>query len=248
MSPPQNLEKAKPVTAPKGAPTRRRTDPTAPTRALFARECARAWRGGGGSAASAAFFFTASALTAFALGPDTQLLASAAPGALVLALAIAALLGLEHMFQEDLEIGAADQLALAAAPLEFVAFTKIVARAVAGMGLAVVVAPLAAMLFVAPDAVGVWAAPVAAVAAPGLIGAGATPAALAAGAARGGLLIAVLTPPLMAPTAIFAALALRAAAAGDDVSGLLSLLAASSLASVVIGAFGAAAAFRIHLE
>ncbi len=216
--------------------------------ALLSREFSRAWRGGGGSAASAAFFISAAALTAFALGPDRDTLSEASPGALILALAIAAIVGLEHMFQEDLETGATDQLVMGPAPLEFVTLTKIGARAIAGLGVCILLAPIASAMFAAPIGVMAWSIPVVLLAAPGLVGAGATPAALTAGTARGGLLIAVLTPPLMAPTVIFAALTLQAASFNDPIGGLLALLAASSIISVIVGAVGAAAAIRLHVE
>lgn len=216
--------------------------------ALVGRELSRAWTGGGGGVTSAAFFFSAAALAAFALGADLQLLRDAGGGLLIVSLIVAAILGLEHMFQEDLETGAVDQLAMAPPPLEFVTLTKILARVVTGLGLCLAISPLAAVMMSAPDRVIVWALPTLAIAAPGIIGAGATPAALAAGTARGGMLIAVLTPPLLAPTAILAAMTLKAAAMGDPVVALLALLAASSTVSVVIGTVGAAAALRLHIE
>lgn len=216
--------------------------------ALLARELSKAWKGGGGGLASLAFFLSAAALAGFALGGDRDVLGDASGGILVLAFVVAGLLGLEHMFQEDLESGAVDQLAMGTSSLSLITFAKIGSRALASLGMCAVLSPLAALMFSAPAGVLAWAGPILLVAAPGLVGAGATPAALAAGTARGGLLIAVLTPPLLAPTAILAAMALEAAAYGAQPYALLALLGAASLMTVVVGGLGASAALRLHTE
>lgn len=215
---------------------------------FFAREAGQAWDGGGGAAAPAAFFLAACALAAFGVGAAPDLLAAAGPGALTLALAFVALLGLEHLYQGDLESGALDQLALGPLPLEFVTGAKILARAAATLGPLALAAPPAAILLGLPMEAALWAAPVTLIAAPGLVAGGATGAALAAGRARGGLLIAVITPPFSAPMVIFAAGAIRRAALGDPVAPAVFLLAAASVLALVIGAAGAAAALRLHLE
>ncbi len=217
-------------------------------RALFARECAAAWAGGGGAASSATFFLAAAALTAFAVGPSADLLAAAAPGALMIAFTFAAMLGLEHLFQNDLDSGALDELALGPLPLTAVAAVKILARAAAALWPAALVAPIAAVLLGLDGAAALVSGVACLAAAPALVAAGAAPAALAAGRPRGALLIAVVSPPFRAPTVIFAAGAIRAAAIGTDPTAPLFLLAASALASLVVGAAGAAAALRLHLE
>lgn len=215
---------------------------------LVAREAKTAWEGGGGAASPAAVFLSAAGLLAFAVGADMERLSAAGPGALAFSFALAALLGFEQLFQGDLEAGAVEPLALGPLPLELVAAAKIIARSIATLMPAAFVAPFAAILLGIP----IEATPVcflaALLAGPALVAAGAAPAALAAGRPRGGLLIAVTAPPLMAPAVIFAAGAIRDAAGLDVSAGGLLLLAASGLASLVVGSIGAAAALRLHLE
>ncbi len=215
---------------------------------LLRREIAFAWAGGGGASAPAAFFLAACALAAFGVGSAPDLLEAAAPGALVLALAFVAILGLEHLFQGDLESGALDVVALGPAPVEAVALAKILARSAATLAPIALLAPAACALLSLPMGASVTTGAAILLAAPGLVAAGAAPAALAAGRARGGLLIAVMTPPLLAPIVIFAAAAIRAAALGDSAEPALLLLGACSLGALVIGVLGAAAALRLHLE
>ncbi len=216
--------------------------------ALVRRETALAWDGGGGAAAPLAFFLSAAALGAFAVGSDLTLLRAAGPGVLVLAFALTAILGLEHLYQADLESGALDQLALAGPPLEAVALAKIVARAFICLGPAAVAAPLGAVMLGAPPLAALAAPVTLLIAAPGLVAAGATGAALAAGRARGGMLIAVITPPLMAPNVIFAAGALSMATGGEPIGSTLLLGAAASLFGLAVGVVGAAAGLRMQLS
>jgi heme exporter protein B len=215
---------------------------------LVAREARAAWEGGGGAATPAAVFLSAAALMAFAVGADADRLAAAGPGALAFSFALAALLGFEQLYQGDLEAGAIEPLALGPLPLELIAAAKILARAAATLAPAALVAPFAGILLGLPVEAAPAAFLTALLAGPALIAAGAAPAALAAGRPRGGLLIAVTAPPLMAPAVIFAAGALRAASIGEPAGPALLLLAAAGLASLVIGSLGAAAALRLHLE
>ncbi len=215
---------------------------------LLSREMAHAWASGGGAASPAAFFLAACALSAFAIGADLGVLGAAAPGALTLAFVFVALLGLEHLYQADLETGAMDLIALGEAPLTLAAAAKILARSIATLVPAAALAPIGGVLLGLTPVAALWAGLTLALAAPGLVAAGSAPAALAAGRARGGLLIAVITPPLCAPMVIFAAGAIRAASFGEPLGQAMALLAASSLGALVVGSVGAAAALRMHME
>ena len=73
-------------------------------------------------------------------------------------------------------------------------------------------------------------------------------AALTLGARRGGLLIAVLVLPLLVPPVIFGGGALQAASTAGDWSSGLALLAAYTLACLVVAPFAAAAAVRNALS
>ena len=215
---------------------------------LWLRELGRAWGRGGGAAGPAAFFLSACALAAFAIGADAETLSKAGVGVVVIAFALAAILGLEHLFQGDLESGALEQTALGPAALEMLAGLKILARAIATLWPVALISPVAGIVLGLPTAGLVTLLVGGLIAAPGLVGGGAAAAALAAGRARGGLLIAVISPPLLAPPVIFFAGAVSAAGAGEDPTGALLLLGAATLFSLVVGAFGAGAALRMHLE
>ena len=79
---------------------------------------------------------------------------------------------------------------------------------------------------------------------------GAIGAALTLKARRGGLLLALLVLPLYIPTLIFGISAMSAAALVRRVGfeSSLAILAAISLASIVLGPVAAAAALRIQLQ
>lgn len=221
---------------------------SAPLTRLFLREVAAAWAAGSGPASPAAFLIGAAALLAFAVGADGGVLIAAGPGLLTAAYAIVGVLSLEALFRDDLETGAAEVLAQGPAPLEAFAAIRILARTVAVLAPAALAAPAAAVMLGLSGPAALASAPILALAGLGLTAAGAPGAALAAGRARAGLLIAVLTPPLTAPTVIFAAAALQAVQEGRAPGGELALLTAAGLFALVVGAFGAGAALRMHLE
>ncbi|MGO4610479.1 heme exporter protein CcmB, partial [Variovorax sp. 2RAF20] len=72
--------------------------------------------------------------------------ASLAPGIAWLALALAALLSLERLFERDFEDGALDLLALGPAPLEAVAAAKCLAHWLAAGAPLALAAPVAAVV------------------------------------------------------------------------------------------------------
>ena len=84
---------------------------------LLRRELALAWGKGGGPLLALAFYACVVTLLPLAAGRAPERLASLAPGIAWLALALAALLSLERLFERDFEDGALDLLALGSAPL-----------------------------------------------------------------------------------------------------------------------------------
>jgi len=73
-------------------------------------------------------------------------------------------------------------------------------------------------------------------------------AALILGARRGGVLLSLLVLPLMVPVLIFGAAAVDAALSGAGARPHLMILAAMSLATIVLCPFAAAASLRQALE
>jgi heme exporter protein B len=194
---------------------------------LLRRELALAWGNGGGPLLALAFYACVVTLLPLAAGRAPERLASLAPGIAWLALALAALLSLERLFERDFEDGALDLLALGPAPLEAVAVAKCLAHWLAAGAPLALAAPIAALaLGASPHII------------PLLI-----PCALA-----GGLLVAVIVLPLYVPPVIFGAGALDALAGGLPWTGGLFLLLAYSAAAVALGPIAMAAACRNALD
>lgn len=211
---------------------------------LLRREIALAWGRGGGPLLALGFYAGVVTLLPLAAGPDPKHLAVVAGGVAWVALALASLLTLDRLFERDFEDGALDLLALGPLPLEAVSAVKCLAQwLVAGAPLALA-SPLAAIALGAPPG----AAPLM-IAIGGLGGltfafVGGTGAALALASRRGGVLIAVIVLPLLAPPVIFGGAALHAFQSGLAWSTGLALLAAYALGVVALTPFAMAAACR----
>jgi len=95
---------------------------------LLRRELALAWGKGGGPLLALTFYACVVVLLPMASGRAPERLAAIAPGIAWLALALAALLSLERLFERDYEDGALDLLAMGPAPLEAVAVAKCLAQ------------------------------------------------------------------------------------------------------------------------
>jgi heme exporter protein B len=214
-------------------------------RAVFARDLALAFRVGGGAGIGVMFFLAIVAIVPFAVGPDLPILARIGPAILWIGALLASLLGLDRIFSADHEDGTLDLILLAPVPLELIAAAKGAAHWVAtGLPL-VIAAPLLGLLL------GLDAAALGAVTLTLLLGTpaltflGLVGAALAVALPRGGLLVAVLILPLAVPILIFGAAATNAAAGGAVPFGMpIRLIAALSLAFLVLGPVAAAAAIR----
>lgn len=215
-----------------------------PLRALFRRELALAFGGGGGPLLTGGFYLALATLLPLAAGAEPERLRAVAPASVWLALALAALLSLERLFERDFEDGALDLLALGPAPLELVCAAKALAQWLAtGLPLALL-APVVALAFGTPPALAPAVALTALIGGLGFAMTGAIGAALTLASRRGGLLIAVIVLPLFAPPVIFGAGALDALAAGLPARAPLLLLTGYSLAALALGPVAMAAAVR----
>ena len=218
----------------------------APIRAAFAQAFREAWAGGAGMLLPATFFAGAAMLTPFAVGSDSEQLASIGGGVLWVALALASLVTMERLFQADLEDGALDLWAQSDAPLSAVALAKTFAHwLVSGLPLALVSPVLGVMLQMEPARLP------GAMLAYGIGGIafflwGAFGAALSATVRRGGLLIVLIALPFYVPTAIFGAMSLDAETPMPLIE--MSLLSAASLFALAVAPFGVAAALRLAAD
>ncbi len=216
---------------------------------LIGRDLRLAVREGGALGTALGFFLVVVAMLPLGLGPDLNLLSRIAAGILWIALLLAALLSLPRVFESDHEDGSLEVLATGALPLELVAAGKSLAHWIStGIPLALL-APILGILLnlelaAYPALIATMLAGTPAVSFLGAIG-----AALTLKTRRGGLLLALLVLPLYIPTLIFGISAMSAATMSPDAFGpSFAILAAISLASVVVGPMAAAAALRIQLQ
>ena len=80
--------------------------------ALFLRDLKLAFRGGGGALTGMIFFLAVIAVVPFGVGPDLKLLARIGPAIIWIGALLAALLGLDRLFQADREDGSLDVMIL----------------------------------------------------------------------------------------------------------------------------------------
>ncbi len=216
-----------------------------PLRSLLVREIRLAVRIGGGGLMGLVFFLMLVTIVPFAIGPDLNLLSRIGPAILWIAATLATLLGLDRLFQADAEDGSLDLLMMSQTPLELIVLVKGFAHWLAtGLPLALAAPLLGLLLALSPDAMGGVAVTLL-VGTPALTFIGTVGAALTASLRRGGLVLSILVLPLMVPVLIFGVSAANAATGGTiPFLTPFLVLCALSLLSIVIGAFGAAAALR----
>jgi len=214
--------------------------------ALLGRELRLALRHPADSLAAVLFFVLVAALFPFGIGPAPEALARLAPGALLAAGLLAALLPLDRLFGADAEDGTLDQLLLSGMGAAAVALAKAAAHwLVTGLPLLVATPIAGAMLNLPTEA---WPAAMAALGlATGFLSLlGTAGAALTLGARRGGVLLPLLVLPLAIPAVIFGAAGIEAAAAGLEARPYLLLLGALVAAALPLAPLAAGAALRVE--
>ena len=215
-----------------------------PAYALFRREMLLAWRSPGDALAPASFFALGAVLFPLGVGPSPDRLAAVSAGvAWVLAL-FAALAAVDRAFQDDFDDGGLDMALAAEAPAEVAFLARACALCLLIAGPLIPVATLGAMALGLPIyAAGALAFSLA-IGLPGLTLFAAMGAALTVGAKRRGVLIGLLTTPLMAPVLIFGAGAVDATAASLSPRPYFLLLSACSAFAIPVCAFAGGAALR----
>lgn len=210
------------------------------------RDLRLATRAGGGAMLALAFFAAVASLVPLGVGADLRLLGRIAGGVLWVAAVLAALLSLDRLFQSDYEDGSLDVIALGPLSLEGVALAKTAAHWLAtGLPLTLL-SPVLALLFNLPERA--YPALIASLAlgTPAISAIGAIGAGLTLSVRRGGLILPLLILPLVTPAVIFGAGAVLASLDGLA-NGAFPLLAAFSLAAVLLSPFATAAALRLNL-
>jgi heme exporter protein B len=215
-------------------------------RSLLMRDLKLAARSGGGAALALAFFALMATLVPLGIGADLRLLARVAAGVLWVGAVLAALLSLDRLYQGDFDDGSLDLIALSPLSLEQVALAKFLAHWLStGLPLTLL-SPLLALFFGLPGAGTEMLVLSLLIGTPAVSAVGAIGASLTLSLKRGGLLLPLLILPLLTPVVIFGAGAVSAALDGLA-NGALGLLAAFSVAAVLLSPFVTAACVRLNL-
>lgn len=195
-----------------------------------------------------AFFVIVVSLFPLGVGPEPELLRSAAPGVIWVAALLASMLTLPRLFEADHADGTLEQMLLSGAPLGVVVVGKVISHwLTSGLPL-VFVSPLLALQFdLHEDTQAVLALSLLA-GTPVLSLIGAIGGALTLGLRGGGVLLSLLVLPLYVPVLIIGAGAADMAAAGMDVSGHFLLLGALLTLAAAFAPWAVGAALRIAVE
>jgi heme exporter protein B len=216
---------------------------------LIRRDLGVALRQGSSLGTAIGFFLTVVMLLPLGLGPDQALMQRIAPGALWIALLLSVLLSADRIFQDDYDDGSLDLLASGPLSFELVTLTKACVHwLTAGLPLAVAAPLLGFLVNIAPEQI----MPLAAAMIIGSLGISllaALGAAVTVGLRRGGMMVSLLILPLYVPIMIFgvAAGTSQTVMPGSGFSSLI-ILAALSLAALVVVPIAASAALRAYMQ
>ncbi|NEK18006.1 heme exporter protein CcmB [Rhizobium leguminosarum] len=213
--------------------------------ALFFRDLKLSIRAGGGALIGVLFFLTIVAVIPFGVGPDLKLLSRIGPAIVWIGALLAALLGLDRLFQAERDDGSLDLMLIQETPLLLTVLVKCFAHWTATSLPLVIASPLLG-LFMNMDETAIGATMLTLlVGSPAITFIGAVGAAVAVALPRGGLLVSILVLPLTIPVLIFGVSATYAAV--EDPAPFLPpflILIALTLFFAVIGPAAAALALR----
>ncbi|NEJ94892.1 heme exporter protein CcmB [Rhizobium ruizarguesonis] len=213
--------------------------------ALFLRDLKLSIRAGGGALIGVLFFLTIVAVIPFGVGPDLKLLSRIGPAIVWIGALLAALLGLDRLFQAERDDGSLDLMLMQETPLVLAVLIKCFAHWTATSLPLVIASPLLG-LFMNMDETAIGATMLTLlVGSPAITFIGAVGAAVAVALPRGGLLVSILVLPLTIPVLIFGVSATYAAV--EDPAPFLPpflILIALTLFFAVIGPAAAALALR----
>ncbi|MBX4907284.1 MULTISPECIES: heme exporter protein CcmB [Rhizobium] len=212
---------------------------------LFLRDLKLSIRAGGGALIGVLFFLTIVAVIPFGVGPDLKLLSRIGPAIVWIGALLAALLGLDRLFQAERDDGSLDLMLMQETPLVLTVLLKCFAHWTATSLPLVIASPLLG-LFMNMDETAIGATMLTLfVGSPAITFIGAVGAAVAVALPRGGLLVSILVLPLTIPVLIFGVSATYAAV--EDPAPFLPpflILIALTLFFAVIGPAAAALALR----
>jgi heme exporter protein B len=220
----------------------------AAARLVLERDLRLAFRRRGQLIQPLAFFVIVTTLFPLSISPELSRLRDIAPGVLWVAALLSSVLALEFLFRDDAQDGTLEQFALSGQSLTWLLFAKTTAHwLLTGLPLALIAPVVGGALGVAlsatPGIIASLALGTVSLSLIGAIGAG-----LTLGVKRGGVLLTLLTLPLVVPVLIFGARATELAIRGDDFAAPLYLLGAFTVLGVTLAPLAAAAAVRVSFE
>lgn len=216
--------------------------------ALIMRDMKLALRSSGAWLHGVLFLLIFALLSAVALGGDKSVLSGLAPALLWLAVILSMLLSFEHGLTTDARDGTLEQLYLSPLSLPAIATAKLISQWALTVLPLLVAAPAVAYGF-GMDAGGLKGLMLALLlGTPALLVYGLFASACLLSYRSGGILLIILTVPLMIPTLIFGISAVDSFAGGGILSAPFQALAGISLLSVGLGIPAIAAALKTHLE
>ncbi len=194
------------------------------------------------------FFMIVVTLFPLGIGTDPALLKRIAPDIIWVAALLAALLSFERLFKDDFIDGTLEQLMLTPYSLAWLVSAKVFAHWLL-TGLPILfVSPLLAT-FLALDRKTYFALFLTLlIGTPILSLLGAIGVALTVGLRKGGILLSLIMLPLSIPILIFSTMAIDRAAYGQSYLGLLALLGAMLLSSIMFAPFAIAASLRVSVS
>lgn len=220
-----------------------------PVSALIRRDLKIAFRQGGSLGTALGFFLAVMALIPLGLGPDQTLLQRVAPGILWVALLLSVLLSTDLIFRGDFDDGSLDIMAIGSMPLEMVVLVKAAVHWLTSSLPLALAAPLVGFLLNLDPRQFTSIGLAMLVGSVNLSLMAAFGAAVTVGLRRGGLLASLLILPIYVPVLIFGIGASRASSAIPDVRvPSLLIVAALSLAALVVAPVASAAALRSYLR
>ena len=194
------------------------------------------------------FFIIVVVLFPIGINSSPEFLAPAAAGIIWCAAVLAILMAIESVFKEDYRDGSLEQLVVSGLSLPLLILLKVAAQWLAVVLPLLVIMPLLSEMLYLPSS-GFWVLIMTLlVGTPSLFFMGVIGAALTLSIRQGAMLVMLLILPFYLPVIIFSTLAVKAAQAGLPYSGLLAMLLAMSLLSLVISPFMTAIAVKASVN
>ena len=194
------------------------------------------------------FFIIVVALFPIGINSSPDFLAPAAAGIVWCAAVLAILMAVESMFKEDYRDGSLEQLVVSGLSLPLLILLKVVAQWLAVVLPLLVMMPLLSEMLYLPRSGFRVLIMTLLIGTPSLFFIGVIGAALTVSIKQGSMLVMLLILPFYLPVIIFSTLAIKAAQAGLPYLGLLAMLLAMSLLSLVISPFMTAIAVKASVS